>query len=176
MSTPAAASPGPHDGAALAQLVGDAYAHAQGHATAEDAAEIRAITDAMVRLLIGAPLRSDGKLTVVSLATEAGLRRNKLTHKHTGLKDLFYALVKARSPVLDALPDSVRARAAKQQQDLARVRAERDDLRGQAQLLARIVHVLEIENSKLKEINAALEQQVAAQASVPDLTRWRRRS
>ncbi|MGW0314072.1 hypothetical protein [Streptomyces flavidovirens] len=69
----------------------------------------------------------------------------------------------------------MRARAAEQQQDLARVRAERDDLRGQAQLLARIVHVLEIENSNLKETNAALEQQVAAQSAVPDLTRWRRR-
>ncbi|MFF3342955.1 hypothetical protein [Streptomyces flavidovirens] len=175
MNTPAAAPPGPSDGAALAQLVGEALTRAQGHADTEDAAEIRAITDAMVRLLIGAPLHSDGKLTVVSLATEAGLRRNKLTHKHTGLKDLFYALVKARTPVLEALSDPVRARAAKQQQDLARVRAERDDLRGQAQLLARIVHVLEIENSNLKETNAALEQQVAAQSAVPDLTRRRRR-
>ncbi|OMI35468.1 hypothetical protein SPAR_31081 [Streptomyces sparsogenes DSM 40356] len=49
------------------------------------------------------------------------------------------------------------------------------ELRGQAQLLARIVHVLEIENSKLKETHAALEQQAAARASVPDLTRRRRR-
>ncbi|XIG72690.1 hypothetical protein C1N81_03645 (plasmid) [Streptomyces sp. SGAir0957] len=125
--------------------------------------------------MIGAPLHSDGKLTVVSLATEAGLRRNKLTHKHTGLKDLFYALVKARTPVPDVLPDSARARALKQQQDLARVRAERDDLRGQAQLLARIVHVLEVENSKLKETNEALKQQMATYTSVPDLTQRRRR-
>ncbi len=43
----------------------------------------------MVRLLIGVPLHSDGQLTIKSLAAEAGLRRNKLTHKHTGLKDLF---------------------------------------------------------------------------------------
>ncbi|MET7296407.1 hypothetical protein ABZS79_30585 [Streptomyces griseoloalbus] len=43
------------------------------------------------------------------------------------------------------------------------------------QLLARIVHVLEIENNKLKETNTALEQQVPARASVPDLTRRRRR-
>ncbi|MFI1312449.1 hypothetical protein ACH4TS_20245 [Streptomyces albidoflavus] len=128
---------------------------------------------APVRLLIGAPLHSDGRLPVVSLATEAGLRRDKLTHKHTGLKDLFYALVKARTSVPDVLPDSARARAVKQQH-LARVRAERDDLRGQAQLLARIVHVLEVENSKLKETNAALEQQVAAHTAVPDLTRRRR--
>ncbi|MGV9654141.1 hypothetical protein [Streptomyces sp. NPDC003554] len=121
---------------------GEALTHAQGHADTEVAAEVRAIIDAMVRLLIGVPLHSDGKLTIVSLATEAGLRRNKLTHKHTGLKDLFYALVKARTPVPEALPDTARARAAKQQQDLARVRAERDDQRDQAQLLARIVHVL----------------------------------
>ncbi|MCX4760024.1 hypothetical protein OG562_03255 [Streptomyces sp. NBC_01275] len=175
MNTPVVTARGTRDGAALAQLVGEALTGAQGHADTEDAAEIRAITDAMVRLLIGAPLHSDGKLTVVSLAAEAGLRRNKLTHKHIGLKDLFYALVKARTPVPETLPDSARARAARQQQDLARVRAERDDLRGQAQLLARIVHVLEIENSKLKETNAALDQQVAAQSSVPDLTRRRRR-
>lgn len=80
----------------MAQLVGTAAAH---DADPGDAAEVRAITDAMVRLLIGAPLTSDGKLTVVFLAVEAGLRRNKLTHKHTGLKDLFYALVKARAPL-----------------------------------------------------------------------------
>ncbi|MCC5036475.1 hypothetical protein DMH02_025645 [Streptomyces sp. WAC 00631] len=170
MNTPTAAAPGPRDGAALAQLIGDALTHAQGHADTEDAAEVQAITDAMVRLLIGAPLHSDGKLTIVSLATEAGLRRNRLTHKHTGLKALFYALVKARTIVPEALSDSARARAAKQQQDLARVRAERDDLRGQAQLLARIVHVLEIENHRLKVTNAALEEQLAVQSGVIDLT------
>jgi hypothetical protein len=59
-----------------------------------DGEETVALTQAMARLLLGTPLRSDGKPTVKSLATEAGLRRNKLTHKHTGLKDLFYALVK----------------------------------------------------------------------------------
>ncbi|MFF0066623.1 hypothetical protein ACFYRC_34920 [Streptomyces sp. NPDC005279] len=175
MNTPAVAAPGPRDGAALAQLVGAALTHARGHADTEDATEIRAITDAMVRLLIGTPLHSDGKLTVVSLATEAGLRRNKLTHKHTGLKDLFYALVKARTPVPEALPDSARARAAKQQKDLARVRAERDDLRGQAQLLARIVHVLEIENQQLKRTNEQMKAQLAEYTSIPDLTRRRRR-
>lgn len=58
-------------------------------AAAQEKVEIRAITDAMIRLLAGAPLRSDGKLTIKSLAAEAGLRRNKLTHKHTGLRDLF---------------------------------------------------------------------------------------
>ncbi|MFM9540057.1 hypothetical protein [Streptomyces turgidiscabies] len=84
--------------AALAQLVGTVLASAHD-ADFRDAAEVRTITDAMVRLLIGAPLHSDGKLTVVLLVAEAGLRRNKLTRKHTGLKDLFYALVKAHVPL-----------------------------------------------------------------------------
>ncbi|MFJ8793778.1 hypothetical protein [Streptomyces sp. NPDC102462] len=95
MNTPAAAVPGSRDGVALAQPVGEAVAHAQGHDGTEYVAEIRATTDAMARLLIGAPLHSDGKLTIVSLAAEAGQRRNKLIHKHTGLKDLFYALVRS---------------------------------------------------------------------------------
>lgn len=49
----------------------------------DDTDEIQAITDAMVRLLPGVPLRSDGQLTIKSLAEQAGLKRNKLTHKHT---------------------------------------------------------------------------------------------
>jgi hypothetical protein len=48
--------------------------------------EVIAVIHAMGRLLLGSPLRSDGKLTVKSLAAEAGLRRNKLTHRHTALK------------------------------------------------------------------------------------------
>lgn len=61
--------------------------------------ERTAITAAMRRLLAGKPLQSSGDLTVVALADEAGLRRNKLTHKHTDLKDLFYAEVKARNGI-----------------------------------------------------------------------------
>ncbi|MFD7972767.1 hypothetical protein [Streptomyces clavifer] len=129
----------------------------------------------MVRLLVGAPLHSDGKLTVVSLAAEAGLRRNKLTHKHTGLKNLFYALVKARAAHPEVASETTRARTAKQQQDLARVRAERNDLRTQTQLMARIIQVLEIEKHELKENTGQLKAQLADRASVPDLTHWHRR-
>ncbi|MFD3492647.1 hypothetical protein ACFWWB_19120 [Streptomyces sp. NPDC058690] len=67
------------------------------------------------------------------------------------------------------MPESARARADKQQ-DLTRVRAKRDDLRNQAQLLARIVQVLEIENHQLKEANTNLRGQLAAQGAVRDLT------
>ncbi|KAF5999759.1 hypothetical protein BOG92_024930 [Streptomyces sp. WAC00263] len=104
-----------------------------------------------MRLFAGAPLRSDGQLTVKSLAEEAGLRRNKLTHKHTGLKDLFYALVKAQQNPQRPFTDKEREASEKRRNDLARVRAERDSLRAKVQQLARIVHVLEVENHQLRE-------------------------
>jgi hypothetical protein len=49
----------------------------------DDTDEIQAITDAMVRLLPGVHLRSDGQLTIKSLAEQAGLKRNKLTDSKT---------------------------------------------------------------------------------------------
>ncbi len=102
-------------------------AAAAGDRGATDAEEITAITEAMMRLLAGVPLRSDGKLTIKSLAAEADLRRNKLTHKHTGLKDLFNALIKAqdaRPAVAENLHnDNVELRAK-----LTTIAQERDEL------------------------------------------------
>ncbi|MFJ2872846.1 MULTISPECIES: hypothetical protein [unclassified Streptomyces] len=49
------------------------------------------------------------KLTVVSLAAEAGLRRNKLTHKHTGLKDVF-ARTGGRTTTAPAVLEGTEAR------------------------------------------------------------------
>ena len=60
--------------------------------------ERRLIRDAMTRLLDGDPIRSDGKLTVKSLAAEAGLKRWYLTHKHTDLRDEFYDRSVSRAP------------------------------------------------------------------------------
>lgn len=115
-----------------------------------DTAEIEAIADAMIRLSVGTPLRSDGQLTIKSLAQEAGLKRNKLTHKHTGLKDLFYALVRMR----DARPkvvDGLKRTNDELQQKITRLPAERNRLRTDVQQLVRVVHVLEVENQQLRE-------------------------
>jgi hypothetical protein len=46
------------------------------------------IETAMDRLLNGTPLRSDGKLTIVSLAAEAGVKRHALTHAHRPQRSL----------------------------------------------------------------------------------------
>ncbi|MFB7255495.1 hypothetical protein [Streptomyces nojiriensis] len=72
------------------------------------------------------------------------------TNKHTGLKDLFYALVKAQQGPPKAFTDKERELSEQQKKDLARVRAERDSLRSKTQQLARIVHVLEVENHQLR--------------------------
>ncbi|MFF9607653.1 hypothetical protein ACF1GY_36235 [Streptomyces sp. NPDC014684] len=115
-----------------------------------DTAEIETITDAMIRLLVGTPLRSDGQLTIKSLAQEAGLKRNKLTHKHTGLKDLFYALVRMQG-AQPKVADDLKRKNDELQQKLARLRTERDQLRTDFQQLVRVVHVLEVENRQLRE-------------------------
>ncbi|NUR01565.1 MAG: hypothetical protein HOY79_35060 [Streptomyces sp.] len=99
--------------------------------------------------MVGTPLRSDGQLTIKSLAQEAGLKRNKLTHKYTGLKDLFYALVRTQ----DARPkvvDDLKRTNEELQQKLTRLRAERDRLRTDVQQLVRVVHILEVENEQLR--------------------------
>jgi hypothetical protein len=115
-----------------------------------DRAERDAITAAMHRLLAGKPLHSTGELTIVALAAEASVKRNKLTHKHTDLKDLFYAEVKAR----DGIPAS-EAKLRKEIADLtARVEAlreDRDAYRTASEIYARAINVLTIENDQLRK-------------------------
>lgn len=71
----------------------------------EHGPERRAIRDAMTRLLEGAPVRSDGKLTIKSLAEEAGVKRWVLTHRHTDLQAEF----KERVATHGTDPEPVRA-------------------------------------------------------------------
>ncbi|MGW1513116.1 hypothetical protein [Streptomyces sp. NPDC002394] len=58
---------------------------------------------------------------------------------------------------------------------MARVRAERDQLRVLTQQLARVVHVLELEKHALEEATGALEQDLAARGDVTDLATRRQR-
>ena len=117
-------------------------------------AERQAIRDAMARLLEGQPLRSDGKLTVKSLAEEAGVKRWLLTHKHTDLQDEFRARIATRDalpPAQQALVDEnteLRARNADLSEQLAAARDE-------AHQLARIVQVLTLENEQLRSATDA---------------------
>jgi chromosome segregation ATPase len=111
----------------------------------DERAEIEA---AMSRLLDDIPLRSDGKLTVVSLAIEAGVKRHVLTHKHTDLKDRFYARVKAQQSD-PANEVALREQNAELRRKLDDMRAERDEYKQAADALARALNVLTAENDKL---------------------------
>ena len=107
------------------------------------------IEAAMDRLLDGTPLRSDGKLSVISLAAEAGVKRHALTHKHTDLKDLFNARVKAQHAV-PASETALREQIADLRRKLDDMRAERDEYKQAADALARALNVLTIENDELR--------------------------
>lgn len=112
----------------------------------DERAEIEA---AMDRLLEGAPLRSDGRLTIVSLAAEAGVKRHVLTHKHTDLKDRFYARVKAQDSV-PATETALREQNTELLRKLKDVQAERDEYKQAADALARALNVLTVENDELR--------------------------
>ena len=112
----------------------------------DERAEIQA---AMGRLLDGTPLRSGGKLTIVSLAAEAGVKRHVLTHKHTDLKDLFYARIKAQQSV-PASEIALREQNDELRRKLDDMRAERDEYKQAADALARALNVLTAENDKLR--------------------------
>ncbi|MBT2551893.1 hypothetical protein [Arthrobacter sp. ISL-5] len=64
------------------------------------------IQTAMERILSGKPEHSNGALTIVALAAEAGVPRNALTQRHVDLKNLFYEKVRALGATPDmALPE-----------------------------------------------------------------------
>jgi hypothetical protein len=56
----------------------------------------------MDRILAGRPEHSNGALTIVALALEAGVPRNALTQRHTDLKNEFYDQVRARGQTPDS--------------------------------------------------------------------------
>ena len=107
------------------------------------------IEAAMDRPLAGALLRSDGTLTVVSLAIEAGVKRHVLTHRHTDLKDRFYARVKAQNAV-PASETALREQIIDLRRKVAGMRAERDEYKQAADALARALNVLTAENDALR--------------------------
>ena|SRR5713101_5604898 len=114
-------------------------------ASASERDLIRAAID---RLLAGTPLRSDGALTVVSLATEADVKRHVLTHRHTDLKDEFYARVRAQGHV-PASEAKLRDELADARRRLTEVQQENQQLRASVEAFARIVNVLTIDNDRL---------------------------
>lgn len=112
-------------------------------------AERDAIRAAIDRLLAGTPLRSNGSLTIVALADEANVKRHLLTHRHTDLKDEFYARVRARGHVSDN-ERKLRVDLTKATDRIKELSAEISKLQAENDAFARIINVLELENHQLR--------------------------
>ncbi|WP_199739504.1 hypothetical protein [Streptomyces sp. NRRL B-1677] len=108
------------------------------------------IRAAMARILSGRTERSNGALTVVALALEAGVPRNALTQRHLDLKNEFYAKVKERGQPTDA-ETRLRKQVVKlkelRQKDKDELEQLRDDVGG----LVRVVNQPTLENRQLRE-------------------------
>lgn len=104
---------------------------------------------AMERILDGNPERSNGALTVVALAAEAGVPRNALTQRHVDLKNLFYEKVRE----LGGTPDcELRLR-----RETARLKRLREDdrrviqqLRADSEALIGALHLAQLQNEELR--------------------------
>jgi len=99
----------------------------------------------MERLMTGQPLRTAGALTIVGLAHEADVKRHVLTHRHTDLKDEFYARARGQNHV------SPQAAIAHQEMDALRRRLtaaleENQRLRDQIHALARQLNLVVAEH------------------------------
>ncbi|MFF4403323.1 hypothetical protein [Streptomyces sp. NPDC001404] len=106
------------------------------------------IRAAMERILAGTPERSNGALTIVALAREAGVPRNALTQRHLDLKAEFYDKVRARGQ----MPDSekrLRQQIVKLKDLREGDKAEIARLQADLEALVRVVHQLTVENLQL---------------------------
>lgn len=129
--------------------------------------ERQSIRAAMERLLAGTPLRSDGALTVLALAAEADVKRHVLTHRHTDLKDEFYARVRTQGHV----PDSERAlrqELKKAQERLAKTVKENKRLQAEIDMFARVVNVLTAENNQLRSQQSPTRSPVVVLQPAPE--------
>ena len=112
------------------------------------------IRAAMDRILAGAPERSNGALTVVALAIEAGVPRNALTQRHTDLKNEFYQRIRESGAASD---DEARLRAtiARLKKTIEGKNRELAQLRADVPALVRAVSQLTLENQQLRDTHAA---------------------
>ncbi|RPK27505.1 hypothetical protein EES37_36925 [Streptomyces sp. ADI91-18] len=107
------------------------------------------IRAAMERILRGTPEQSNGALTIVALALEAGVPRNALTQRHTDLRNEFYDKVRTRG----GTPDSEQ-RLRKQVRRLKELRAadakDISQLKADVESLVGALHQAATENHLLR--------------------------
>jgi hypothetical protein len=104
------------------------------------------IRAAMDRILGGTAKNSNGALTIVALAQEAGVPRNALTQRHVDLKGEFYARVRQRG----ARPDveaQLREMIRRLKKTIDNKNKELTQLRTDVPGLVRTINVLTLEPS-----------------------------
>ena len=119
------------------------------------------IRAAMDRILSGSPTYSNGALTVVALATEAGVPRNALTQRHLDLKNEFYGRVRARGETPDS-EKRLRARIVKLKEQHAADLEEIKELEIAYEALVRALHQQQMENRQLRQLIAEPDPRVRA--------------
>jgi ribosomal protein RSM22 (predicted rRNA methylase) len=121
--------------------------------SSQEAPERQTIRNAMERLLADAPLHSDGKLTVKSLAEEAQVKRWLLTHRHTDLQDEFRRRVADRDRVPNAA-EALRQENAALNDRIAELAGELKQERETVKRLERVVHVLGLQLDQERRTNS----------------------
>ncbi|KJS63839.1 hypothetical protein [Streptomyces rubellomurinus] len=99
----------------------------------DERTRIRAAVD---RLLGGEATASDGSLTVLALAVEAGVTRMAIIRRHTDLKNEFYSRVRNETAQTPEPEKLLRATVAKLKTTITEQRAEIEELRRQVTGLA----------------------------------------
>ncbi|MCY1655596.1 hypothetical protein OVA20_00195 [Streptomyces sp. SL294] len=107
------------------------------------------IRAAMGRILSGSPVHSNGALTVVALAMEAGVPRNALTQRHQDLKNEFYEHVRARGEIPNS-EKRLRARVVKLKEQHADDVKEIKELKTANEILVRALHQAQMENRQIR--------------------------
>ncbi|MDX3745322.1 hypothetical protein [Streptomyces sp. AK08-02] len=87
------------------------------------------IREAMDRLLTGQATSSNGSLTVVALAAEAGVHRMAIMRRHADLKNEFYERVRTETRQVPETERRLRETVTKLKQTLANKEAELEELR-----------------------------------------------
>ncbi|WP_344430873.1 hypothetical protein [Streptomyces lavendulocolor] len=96
----------------------------------------------MDRLLAGHPTSSDGGLTVVALAAEAGVHRMALMKRHADLKNLFYERIRTETTQTPETERELRQTVARLKQQVKDQRTEIEALRRRNTQLALAAAVL----------------------------------
>ncbi|MEU9290072.1 hypothetical protein AB0D57_36830 [Streptomyces sp. NPDC048275] len=100
------------------------------------------IRAAMDRLLAGQPTCSNGSLTVVALAAEAGVHRMALQKRHADLKEEFYARVRTETHQTPEVEKRLRKEVVRLKEALKDSRAAEAESRHRAEQMALAAAVL----------------------------------